>query len=497
VTQLPSGAYGPNKDLLEVATYGAWYWRPPYGAVLDWNLGIQWNTTIPKLPTVQSVVVPGTTTTAAFLPGTQPFGGTTFVAALVIPPSNSSTTGLPIIEDIGYDATTGMQIWAQNYTNLGLQSQGGHICPWNNGIYCQYNAETLSWYGFSISTGQEVWGPTGPYVSDWSRYNTDAEAAYGKLFGGGIGGEIRAWHITNGNLLWTYSTGPSLYQPSNFDNPYGIYPLYGGLVVADGKIYANEGTHGNGAGLWAGNTIICIDANTGNQIWRMAGWFDGATMAIADGIAIAHNYYDNQVYSFGKGLSATTVTVPTVAVTAGDTIPITGMVTDQSPGQTCLGIPAKGTPAISDDSMSAWMEYLYMQRAMPDNATGVPVDLVAIDSNGASTTIGTTHSDATGFYIDHWTAPTTPGDYRIIANFAGTNSYYSSSAIAGITVVAAPPTPTPTAPPTPTPTPSPYPTIPPALNNFNPMYVYIAIIVVAIILIIVQVVLALMFRSRK
>jgi hypothetical protein len=34
---------------------------------------------------------------------------------------------------------------------------------------------------------------------------------------------------------------------------------------------------------------------------------------------------------------------------------------DKSSGDTCLGIPAAGTPAIADESMSDWMEYLHKQ----------------------------------------------------------------------------------------------------------------------------------------
>jgi hypothetical protein len=106
---------------------------------------------------------------------------------------------------------------------------------------------------------------------------------------------------------------------------------------------------------------------------------------------------------------------------------IKGTVTDQSPGQTCLGIPAAGTPAISDTSMSAWMEYLYMQQPKPDNATGVPVTLSYIDPNNNKYTIGTTTSDMTGQY-SYTFAPDVPGTYKVIATFDGTDSYYSSSA---------------------------------------------------------------------
>jgi hypothetical protein len=162
---------------------------------------------------------------------------------------------------------------------------------------------------------------------------------------------------------------------------------------------------------------------------------------IADGYLMTFNGYDSQNYVFGKGLSATTVQAPLTGVAAGSTVTITGTVTDQSPGQTCLGIPAAGTPAINDDSMSAWMEYLYMQHVKPDNATGVPVSVVAISQSGEVTDIGQATSDDMGIYGIQWTAPDAPGLYKIYVNFAGTNSYFASSAETTMSIVAAAPTP--------------------------------------------------------
>ena len=79
------------------------------------------------------------------------------------------------------------------------------------------------------------------------------------------------------------------------------------------------------------------------------------------------NAYDNRLYCYAKGLSATTVSAADTAIPEGSSVLIKGTVTDQSPGKTCLGIPAKGTPAIADASMSEWMEYLYQQQPMPTN----------------------------------------------------------------------------------------------------------------------------------
>ena len=84
-----------------------------------------------------------------------------------------------------------------------------------------------------------------------------------------------------------------------------------------------------------------------------------------------------------------------------------GTVTDQSPGAT-------GTPAIADASMTQWMEYEYMQKPMPTNATGVPVSIDAVDPNGNYIHIGNATSDTSGLYSYEWTPPNVPGEYTVI-----------------------------------------------------------------------------------
>jgi hypothetical protein len=157
---------------------------------------------------------------------------------------------------------------------------------------------------------------------------------------------------------------------------------------------------------------------------------------------VAYNNYDGKLYCFSKGQTATTVTAPTLPSTIGSNILIQGTVTDQSPGQTAFNTPAAGTPAVSDDSMTAWMQYQYMQQPKPTNATGVTVTLTAVDPNGNTIPIGTTTSDSSGNYALSWPAPSIPGLYRVTASFAGTESYYSSTAGTSFTIAEASPTPT-------------------------------------------------------
>jgi hypothetical protein len=162
---------------------------------------------------------------------------------------------------------------------------------------------------------------------------------------------------------------------------------------------------------------------------------------------------------------------------------IRGTVTDISAGtkqnQQAANFP-NGVPCISDASMSQWMEYVYMQKPMPTNATGIPVSIDVIDSNGNYRTIGTATTTSRGTYSLTWT-PDIPGDYQVIANFAGTNGYWPSSSQTAFAVMPA------------APTASPYPQVvlPP-----TEMYVIGVGIAIIIAVAIVGVVMVMMFRKR-
>lgn len=172
-----------------------------------------------------------------------------------------------------------------------------------------------------------------------------------------------------------------------------------------------------------------MNATNGKLVWSELDTSVTST-EISYGIVLSLNAYDNQVYAFGKGPSATTVTAPTVGVTTKTPITITGTVTDVSAGTQQSAVAANfpnGLPAVSDASQSKWMEYVYQQQPKPTDTTGVPVTISVIDSNGNNREIGTTTSDASGAFGFTWT-PDISGSYRITATFAGTESYYKSSA---------------------------------------------------------------------
>ena len=122
------------------------------------------------------------------------------------------------------------------------------------------------------------------------------------------------------------------------------------------------------------------------------------------------------------------------------------MVTDISPGTSSDTLTLRfpnGVPAVSDASMSEWMLYVYKQFSRPINATGVPVTLSVVDANGNYREIGTTTSDADGFFSFNW-KPDIAGQYTVYASFAGSESYWPSHAVTSFAVDPAHPTAAPT-----------------------------------------------------
>ena len=149
-----------------------------------------------------------------------------------------------------------------------------------------------------------------------------------------------------------------------------------------------------------------------------------------------YNTYDQRILAIGKGPSQTTVTAPLMGVPLGSSVILRGTVTDESAGTKDSGLMARfpaGVPAVSDESMTDWMKYVYLQFARPTNTVGVPVKLEAVDPNGNYQYLGTATSDATGNYGFMY-EPEVPGQYMIIATFEGSNGYYGSYTITYLAV---------------------------------------------------------------
>jgi hypothetical protein len=246
-------------------------------------------------------------------------------------------------------------------------------------------------------------------------------------------GYVWAFNATTGQVVWKGG-----YNPAGYQTPYGFQCFFSSIAVAGGKVYAGNDEHSEQSPYYLGKRMWCLDAYTGETIWNISFWSPGFNMQglLADGLLVATNFYDGRQYAFGKGQSATTVaTSPKVSV-YGSSVIIEGTVVDKSPGTNddrAVALYPNGVPCVSEESVSPFMEYVYMQKQKPTNTTGVPVTLSVVDSNGNYRQIGSTTSDANGKFHLTWT-PDITGDYTVTANFLGTTSYYPSSAEAFFTV---------------------------------------------------------------
>jgi hypothetical protein len=411
-----SGAFG----------FFAQTYRPYSYTTIDWSRGVQYNVSIPDVPGVQST-------------GVIDVKSGVLVAESVI--TMNGTT--PTFVHVRYNLTTGNQLGVKNWTNVGWGAGGtsapGLIGYWGKGVgegaYMFFEKETMQWHVINITTGQQMWvtEPLNKYTnSDWSVYDWCVLAADGKLFTSGQSGCVVAFDLKTGKHLWTFSQGSS-----GLMTPYGTWPHFGRLNYADGKVYFAVTEHTPTSPIFRGYRMYCLNAEKGELLWEIPGFYNGESVAIADGYLLTYNGYDNRIYCFGKGRTSTEISASPKIIKKGDSLLIEGKVTDQSPG-------AKGATAVSDESMTEWMKYVYMQYPMSQDVRGVTVELYAIGEDGSSTKIGEATTDPLngGIFSYTWTPPKEER-YIITAVFSGSKSYWDSYASTAIGVVPAPEVPSP------------------------------------------------------
>jgi outer membrane protein assembly factor BamB len=342
-------------------------------------------------------------------------------------------------------------------------------------VQLRYQESTGKYWAFSLDDGDLLWKSEdfAETANGEVALNLDGKTekvAYGMLYTAGPGGTVYAYDLHKG-LNWTYSAWANA---SEFMGD-GIY-WSGIALISDGKVYVAFGEPAQGA------PFVCLDAVTGDEIWRTEGMFrqtwGGPNVLIGDSVIVTLDTYDMRVYAIGKGPTAITASAPSVSVPFDTSVAVKGTVTDISPGVWDSGVgtvmnmdtdkagvdshaPSSlytgwnsalrlrfpdGVPAVSDESMSDWMKYVYKNLPRPDDVVGVEVVVSVLDSNNNYYEVGRTTSDANGDFVCEF-VPMIPGEYVVYAAFEGSNSYYGSVAETTILVedqLPAPVEPTPT-----------------------------------------------------
>jgi hypothetical protein len=479
---------------LSVANYAGgppvaddWMWRPPQGGLIPFSQGIEWSAPLPLTDTsghslLYEMSMFGMTIPAYLL-------GISAVQSgyILLTGYNSGSSGMFFTsgwqEEAGFSLTTLKLTWGPtNRTEVpySIVYTGG---VWSgSGAYVELTESTLSISGYSLATGDQLWGPTAlPGSRAFDSLGANALVANGVIYIWLYGGDVYAYNIVTGALIWQYHT-PS----GGFESPYGTEPLWTFTVgtIAGGELFLPEG-HMYSPPLFHGAQQLALNITNGDVVWSIDAFDVTSAPAVSDGIATTLNAYDVQIYAYGMGPSKTTVSAPDIGVTTATPITITGTVMDTSPGSQQTAVAANfpnGLPCVSDASMSQFMEAVYEQQPMPTNVTGVPVTLSVTDSNHNTYNLGTATTNAMGEYGLTWT-PIVPGNYTLYATFAGTNAYYGSSAstyfYAG----------------TPAPTASPYPSPVSGIASTGTVELGIAAVIIVIV-VCVAVLAVLMLRKR-
>ncbi len=376
--------------------------------------------------------------------------------------------------------------WAEGVNTI---QYGGATNDVEDGIFWLWNKELTKHYAFSTETGNYLWQTESEHWLDaygWGNVEHTWYTAYDHLYSVGVGGILYAFNLDDGTTDWTY----------NMDDPYGepvTGPRWWGWIdlIADGKIYLGTVEHSAEMPIPRGGPFICINATTGEEIFRVNGMFRqtrwGGCGVIGDSIIATMDTYDQRIYAIGKGPTETTVTAPDNGVPFGSSVMIRGTVKDVSPGtnspELTLRFPS-GVVAVADENQSDWMLYVYkhFEYDPHETWTGVPVTLYVVDANMNAREIGTaTTSAENGAFAFAWT-PDIPGTYYLYAEFKGSKAYFGSHAETAFVVDEAP------APATPPPVST--------TGSLADTYILPGIIAIIVAIVVIGLVIILMLRKR-
>ncbi len=400
----------------------------------NFTVGVQWTKPVPNANPAFGI---SSETNQAILLTSQPKSvAASSFGAMFSQWSSSYETAM------AFNPITGAVLFGPTNQTL-IENHNFSIMAGGNGTYINMDKDTDQVYGYSMISGAKLWGPTQLVGNGLSTLYGGAAIAYGKAYIWDIGGFVNAVDLSSGKLDWTWNTGSA-----GYNTPYGVYPLwvFDTQSIADGMLFLSEGRCYDPP-LFPGGEKIALNCSDGRLVWQINGAFQRDPSPIADGELMGWNGYDGQIYAFGLGPSKTTITAPNVGVTTATPITVSGRVTDISAGTKQDAVAAnfpQGLPCVSDASMTQFMEAVYEQQPMPTNTTGVPVTIFVTDSNHNTRAITTTTTSAAGDYGITWT-PEIPGNFTITATFAGTQSYYGSSATTYLYASATAPTQAPTA----------------------------------------------------
>ena len=150
---------------------------------------------------------------------------------------------------VALDAKTGDVVWDTN-TKAAMIFSG----TYDNGKFFRGGAHDNTFYAFDAKTGSILWTYS-PGTAD-GYFCTGTAAAYDMVYTLNRDGNLYAFDEDTGKLVWKYiGPGPLMFP--------------GNPTVADGKVYATTGQAQNYGGINSTSEFACLDAYTGQVIWKM------------------------------------------------------------------------------------------------------------------------------------------------------------------------------------------------------------------------------------
>ena len=160
----------------------------------------------------------------------------------------------------GVNLATGQKLW--NRTIPIEERETGAYCAGDGKIYASGDDRNV--WAYNMATGNKVWSAQADYP--WGTFWSYSGMSYG--YGNVIASNYDGLYCFDGKTgarLWAFHT-----PLSGYHSPYPGWPMWGGAVIADGKIYQSTGEHSPSNPVPQGNRLYCVNATTGEQIWSIS-----------------------------------------------------------------------------------------------------------------------------------------------------------------------------------------------------------------------------------
>ena len=324
-------------------------WQPSLNTVREMKTGYMYDVAVPTnisgAPISPSLSINSLTGNAVVMTGG-------FVHGQGV---GGETAGWVVVSTI--DQYSGAVLFTRNIT----YSETAAVLPWTrvsvtygqNQIVITNDVNNVE-YSIDARTGAKLWtytltGLNGGPVNNYDQFSYKCFFAKDCFYTEGLGGDLWCQNL-DGTLRWYTNTTALIGEPG-IESPYGIWPLwtFGSSCISNGVGYWAIG-HEYNPPLFHGAQLLAVNATDGTLVWSELDTSVTST-AIAYGIVVSLNAYDNQLYAFGKGPTAITVSAPSIGVSTATPITITGTITDVSAGtqqQLVKSNFPNGLPAVSD-----------------------------------------------------------------------------------------------------------------------------------------------------